>query len=93
MDHFAGPLGAARIFKAPFASAVEAISTLDEGYSEDTRSLADNDSTMGMDQDSANNIPSYPVGSPGDDFLSLSEAQKCGTWPILRGLLCRTEVA
>ena len=59
---------------------IDASFKLDEGYSEDTRSLADDDSAMGMEPRTAGspNLMPNPLAALENAVAALDEAQRSG---------------
>ena len=83
MDGFSAGFEAAQICKPPCpASSVEAPFKLDEGYSEETRSQYDGDSSMGIEP-RGGGVPSTPLASltvSPDVVMSMSEAERSGKY-------------
>ena len=77
-----GSTGSPQIYNAPYpALAMDSSFRLDEGFSEDTRSLDDGDSTMGLEprQDSSINLVSSPLAALQNAVMALDESQRSGT--------------
>lgn len=80
MAHYLDQRNDADAFRPGF-SAIQVPTAMDEGYSEETRSQADNDSAMGIEQEM-----SMPIMVDGlrDGFLNFSEAEKSGKCALWR---------
>jgi len=83
MDGFPARFEAAQICKPPCpASSVEAPFKLDEGYSEETRSQCDGDSSMGLEPrgGGALGMPLASLTVSPDVVMSMSEAERSGKY-------------